>query len=116
MKYLAKKKVILIGLSAVFLLGLAMAFLNAGSYLKEKQGYFEVSSGKIAYVPRTARFVKVDGKIKRIVRFATTLNAAEKDCECPHCCQGNCYIIVFSDSALIAGPIMPLFVLWVACT
>jgi len=110
-----RKKVVLGTLTCVLLVGLLIAVLNAGSYIKERDNYVEVGGGKIAYVPRTAEFVKVNGQVRRIVKFASALSKAEKDCECPKCCNGNCYVIVFSDCGPIYNPIIMLSILWVAC-
>lgn len=99
----------------VLLVGLVVAFLNAASYIRERDAYIELSSGKIAYVPRTAKFVKVNGQVRRIVKFSSTLSNAEKDCECPTCCDGYCYMIVFSDAGPIVNPIIILAIIWFAC-
>jgi hypothetical protein len=116
MKNSTRKRIALGTLAFVLLIGLAIAVLNAGSYIKEKDSYVEVGGGKIAYVPRTAQFVKVNGQVRRIVKFSTALSAAEKDCKCPKCCDGHCYIIVFSDAVLTANPIIILSVIWMSCT
>jgi len=116
MKSPVKKKVVLVAFAGVLMIGLVIAVLHAGSYIKEKGSYVEVGGGRIAYVPRTAKFVKVDGQVRRIVKFSTTLSNAEKDCSCPKCCNGNCFIIVFSDGGVIGKFITPLSVIWISCT
>lgn len=111
-----RQKIVLIGLTCVFFIGLVTAVLNATSYAKERDNYIEVGGGKIVYVPRTTTFVKVNGQVRRIVKFASSLSQEEIDCECPNCCKGSCYVIVFSDSILGGNPIVILTVIWVACT
>jgi hypothetical protein len=110
-----RKKLFLAGLAGVLILGLTIAILDAGSYVKDKTSYIEVGGGRIAYVPRTTQFVKVDGQVKKIVKFATTLSDEEKDCACPHCCNGYCYIIVYTDSGSVGRPAVILAVMWIAC-
>jgi hypothetical protein len=110
------RKVVLIALTCVFSIGLVIAVLNAGSPTPNKDPYIEVGGGKIVYVPRTAQYVKFNGQLRKVVRFDSTLSVAGKDCNCPKCCDGNCYVIVFSDSVGGSDHISPLFVLWVSCT
>jgi hypothetical protein len=115
MKILIKKRIVVGALAFVLFIGLAIAVLNAGSYIREKDSYVEVGGGKIAYVPRTAEFVKVNGQVRRIVKFSSALSNAEKDCECPKCCDGYCFVIIFTDGGPIKNPIIILSVVWVAC-
>jgi hypothetical protein len=115
MKNLLKKRIVFGILAFVLLVGLSFAVLEAGSYIREKDSYIEVGGGKTAYVPRTAKFVKVNGVVRSIVRFAATLSAEEKECKCPKCCDGYCYIIVFTDFGTIKGPVVTLGILWLAC-
>jgi hypothetical protein len=110
------KKAILIALTCVFSIGLVIVVLKADSNTTKKDPYIEVGGGKIVYVPRTAKYVKFNGQVRKIIKFASTLNAGEKDCNCPNCCNGYCYVIVFSDSVPGSNPISPLVILWVACT
>jgi hypothetical protein len=116
MKSSIGKKVVLIALACVFSMGLVIAVLYAGSNTPKKDSYIEVGGGKIVYVPRTTQYVKFNGQIRKIVRFASTLSEGEKDCKCPKCCDGYCYVIVYSDSVPGSNPILPLFVIWLSCT
>jgi hypothetical protein len=116
MKHSISKKVVFIALTCVFSIGLVIAVLNAGSSIPKKDSYIEVGGGKIVYVPRTTQYVKFNGQIRKVARFASTLNVGEKDCGCPKCCDGNCYVIVYTDSIPGSNPISPLWVLWVSCT
>jgi len=116
MKSSISKKAVLFALACVFSIGLVIAVLNAGSSTPTKETYIEVGGGKIVYVPRTAKYVKFNGQIRKVVRFASTLSADEKDCKCPRCCDGYCYVIVSTDSVPGSKPIVPLWVLWVSCT
>ena len=115
MKYSMAKKTVLIALICVFSTGLVIAVLNAGSSSPQKDPYIEVGGGKIVYVPGTTQYVKFNGQVRKIARFASTLSAAEKDCQCPTCCKGSCYVIVFSDSSAIFGRIIILSVIWLSC-
>jgi hypothetical protein len=116
MKNSIGKKVVLIALTCVFSIGLVIAVLNAGSSTPKKDSYIEVGGSKIVYVPRTAKYVQFNGQIRRVVRFDSTLSAGERDCKCPKCCNGYCYVIVYTDSVPDSNPISPLYVLWVSCT
>jgi hypothetical protein len=115
MKNLISKKIVLIALTCVFSIGLVIAVLNAGSSAPQRDPYIEVGGGKIVYVPRTTQYVKFNGQVRKIARFASTLSAAEKDCQCPNCCKGSCYIIVYTDGSPIFGRIIILSVIWFAC-
>ena len=110
------KKVVLIALTCVFSIGLVIAVLNAGSPTPKKDPYIEVGGGKIVYVPRTAQYVKFNGQIRKVVRFDSTLSVGGKDCNCPKCCDGYCYVIIFSDSVGGGNHISPLCVIWLSCT
>ena len=115
MKYSMAKKTVLIALTCVFSTGLVIAVLNAGSSSPQKDPYIEVGGGKIVYVPGTTQYVKFNGQVRKIARFASTLSAAEKDCQCPNCCRGSCYVIVYTNANPIFGPLINLAVLWFAC-
>lgn len=115
MKSSIGKKVVLIALACVFSMGLVIAVSNAGSNTPKKDSYIEVGGGKIVYVPRTTQYVKFNGQIRKIVRFASTLSAEEKDCQCPNCCKGSCYVIIFSDGGPVTRPIIILSVIWFSC-
>jgi hypothetical protein len=111
MKKITWKKLILVMLTWIFSIGLVSAVLKAASYIGEKNAYIEVGGNQIAYVPRTTKYVRYKGEIRKIIKFALTLSPDEVNCECPNCCKGNCYVIVSSDS----GPIIILCVIWFSC-
>ncbi len=115
MKSSIGKKVVLIALACVFSMGLVIAVSNAGSSTPKKDSYIEVGGGKVVYVPRTAQYVKFNGQIRKIERFASTLSSDEKDCQCPNCCRGYCFVIIFTDGSPVKGPIIILSVIWMAC-
>jgi hypothetical protein len=115
MKNSIGKKVVLIVLTCVFSIGLVIAILNAGSSTPKKDSYIEVGGGKIVYVPRTTQYVKFNGQIRKIIRFASTLSADEQDCQCPNCCKGYCYLIIFTDGSPVKDPIIILSVIWFSC-
>jgi len=111
-----KKRVSLVGLACLFLIGMASGIPNAATDQKNSDSYIEIVANRITYVPRTAEYVKVNGQVRKIVRFATELTKAEEDCKCPHCCKGSCYIIVFTDSLILNKPIVMLAFIWLSCT
>jgi len=115
MKKPVEKKLALAALSCVLVLGLVIAVLEAGSYLQERDGYIEVGGGKTAYVPRNAQFVKVNGQVKRIVKFASTVSSDPVNCRCPKCCEGECYIIVYSDAIVGGQSVLSLVIMWIKC-
>ena len=93
----AGKRLALAALGCILLLGLAGAMVEARAYLAEQKSYVEVADNGVAYVPRDAQFVKYHGQIRRIARWASSLGADPADCRCPKCCDGRCYVIIFSD-------------------
>ena len=111
-----KKRVAVVGLTCLFLIGMASGIPNAATAQRNVESYIEIVANRITYVPRAAQYVKVNGQVRRIVRFASELTKAEEDCKCPHCCNGSCYIIVFTDSILLNKPIVMLGFIWVECT
>jgi hypothetical protein len=115
MKRNASKKFVLVLLACIFTIGLVSAVLKAASYIGEKNAYVEVGSNGAAYVPKTAKYVKYNGEIRRIVKFASILSEEEINCKCPKCCDGYCYAIVFSNSGPMSNPIIILSVIWFAC-
>jgi hypothetical protein len=115
MKNSISKRVALIAFTCVLSIGLVIAVLNAGASSPKKDFYIEVGGGKISYVPRTTQYVKFNGQIRKIARFASTLSSDEKNCKCPNCCDGYCYVIVFTDGSPVIGPIIILSVIWFAC-
>lgn len=115
MKSSIGKKVVLIALACVFSMGLVIAVSNAGSSTPKKDSYIEVGGGKIVYVPRATQYVKFNGQIRKIVRFASTLSSDEIDCKCPNCCNGSCYVIIYTDGIPGRGPIIVMWVLWLSC-
>jgi hypothetical protein len=110
-----KKKVSLVGLTCIFLIGMASGTPKAATSQRNADSCIEIVANRVTYVPRTAQYVKVNGQVHRIVKFATELTKAEEDCKCPHCCKGSCYILVFTDSILLNRPIVILGFIWVAC-
>ena len=93
----AARKRALAALGCVLLLGLASAMVKASAYLEEQRNYVEVAGDRTAYVPGDAQFVKYHGQVRRIVRWASSLGSDPKDCKCPRCCDGMCYITIYSD-------------------
>ena len=115
MKNSIYKRVVLIVLACVFSMGLVIAILNAGSNTTKKDSYIEVGGGNVVYVPRTTQYVKFNGQTRKIERFASTLSVEEQDCNCPNCCKGYCYVIIFTDGSPVKGSIIILSVIWLSC-
>jgi hypothetical protein len=109
-------KAVLIALTSAVFIGLVIAVLNTNASTPKKDSYVEVGGNKIVYVPRTAQYVKFNGQVRKIVRFASTLSVGTEKCGCPNCCNGYCYVIVCTDSVPGTAPILPLSILWVSCT
>lgn len=104
--------ILLVSISAVCLLG-AVAIKKKP--MQSRPSYVEISGSEITYVPQTSSYVKIDGKLTRIVRFEPYRQQAETDCRCPKCCNGICYIIVYSDAVILNQPIRLLYFLWLDC-
>ena len=71
--------------------GVKMDFYpNDGEQLKEvcRQG--------IVYLPPGTKYIKCNGKVKRINRI-TPLTDEGESCICPQCCGGECAVIVSCD-------------------
>lgn len=110
-----ENKLVLLTLSCVFSFGLVTAFLEANYYLSGKETYIDVSGPKIAYVPRTTKYVKYNGQVREIIRFATTISENEKNCACPNCCSGYCYVIIYTDVIPTKSQLVILAVIWFKC-
>src|SRR4030067_3722359 len=102
-------------LFSAILLGLSLGAQKTGLPSDKDGTYIEVHGPNIPVVPQTAKYVKYDGKIKRVVKFTETLSAGDEDCQCPKCCKGECYVIIYTDLILPGGPLRILYILWVAC-
>jgi hypothetical protein len=77
---------------------LFISILNAQTYLTDIKSYVEVCAKGTAYVPRDAKFVRCYGVIRPVAAIVDSLNEDEIECECPYCCDGFCYIFIFTDS------------------
>ncbi len=74
----------------------------------------EVHGAEPACVPSTAKYVTYDGVVRKVVKFSETLDEGE-DCPCPKCCDGRCYVIVFTDPITPGGPLRVIYILWLSC-
>jgi len=102
-------------LAIVLLLGPAFVGPKADLPAAERTAYIEVHGSDIAYVPMTETHVKFNGEIRKIVRFTATVDKGRADCRCPDCCNGECYVIVYTDLVLPEGPVRTLRIIWLAC-
>jgi hypothetical protein len=115
MKNALGKKLILVALACAFSMGLVSAVQKAVPPIPDRDSLVEVAGNAVAYVPRTAQYVKYHGKVRPIMKFASTLTEGEKDCKCPKCCDGWCFVIIYTDSLSISNPIIILSVIWLRC-
>lgn len=102
-------------LASAALIALAVAAQDTARVSPQRESLIEVGGGRIAYVPRTTQYVTLNGRVMRVVKFSQTLSSVDKGCECPNCCRGNCYVIVFTDAMPGSSPLSALWILWVAC-
>lgn len=110
-----KQKLVYVTLPIVLLSALVTAFFGANHYLPGKASYIDVSGPAVVYVPRTAKYVKYNGQVREIARFAATLTEAEQDCSCPKCCSGYCYVVIYTDPISTKGHVIILSVVWLKC-
>lgn len=75
----------------------------------------EITGQGIPYIPQTAAYVKIEGRLRKILKFEPYRQPVETDCKCPKCCNGTCYIIVYSDAIILCQPIKLLYFLWLDC-
>jgi len=81
----------------------------------ERADFIEVHGPDIAYVPMTETHVRYDGIVRRIAGFSAAVDNGQGNCACPNCCQGKCYVTIYTDLILPGGPIRTLYVLWMDC-
>jgi hypothetical protein len=82
---------------------LLFSVLNAETYLNEIKDYIEVCANGPTYVPPDTSFVRCYGVIRRVVAISDSITEEEEDCQCPKCCDGLCYVIIYTDPAHEAG-------------
>jgi hypothetical protein len=99
----------------LLLLGLSAGMQETGLPSSGVGPLIEVHGREIAYVPTTAKYVTYDGAVRRIRRFSATLNMGEEDCHCPKCCDGRCYVIIYTDPIMPGGPLRLSYILWLEC-
>jgi hypothetical protein len=99
----------------VLAIGLMGSVRYGASRFVGKESYIEVNGPQIAYVPMTTKYVRYDGKLRKVLKFEPIANAATADCRCPKCCNGSCYVIIYTDMIVISGPVRLLYLLWVDC-
>ena len=109
------KRQVRISLFCILLLGLVARVQKADPAFVEKANFIEVHGPDIAYVPMTAKYVKYDGIVRKISKFCAIQNTGENDCQCPNCCDGRCYVIIYTNIISPAGPLRILAILWIEC-
>jgi len=78
--------------------------------------YIEVHGSGVPCIPLGTKFVKYDGEIRKVSKFAVALDAGTLDCQCPHCCDGECYIVVFTEIIIGGRPTQVPAIIWIPCT
>jgi hypothetical protein len=102
----------LVSISAAWLL----ASVNINIISKHARApYIEVAGPEIAYIPFNTNYVKYKGEVRRILRIEPYREQVATDCQCPKCCSGSCYIIVYSDTIILSEPIRTLYLIWIDC-
>ena len=102
-------------LSGTLLLGLVSGAPRTDLTSAENGASIEVHGPGIAYVPLSAKYVTYDGMVRKVSRFSATLLTGEEDCQCPKCCDGRCYVIVYTDFIFPGGFKRIPFILWLEC-
>lgn len=74
--------------------------INAKSYLDGQNRIIEVCSEGVVYVPPGTKFVKCNGKVKKVIRITPYQPGQREDenCLCPSCCGGVCGVIISCDA------------------
>lgn len=73
---------------------LFISAIRAGAYLKEYDSYIEVCGKGVVKVPKDVQYVKCNGIVRKVIRIEAVLTEDMADCQCPKCCDGECYVIV----------------------
>ena len=95
---LLRRYPLLIAMMMILVFSLS-AGIEKDIYLGEVEGIKEVCREGIAYIPPGTKYVKCNGKVKKILRI-TPLMKDDEGCLCPKCCDGECAIIVSCGSSL----------------
>lgn len=108
-------RVLLVFISVVFLGVSSRALKLEHPSGTPTDAYIEVHGEGMPCVPLGTKFVKYDGEIRKISRFSVALNEGELDCQCPNCCNGECYIVVFTEIIVGGSPIRVPAIIWLPC-
>jgi len=93
---LLRRYPLLISMMLVLVFSLS-AGIETDLYPRDGEGIREVCRDGIAYIPPGTKYVKCNGKVKKILRI-TPLMEDDESCLCPKCCGGECGIIVSCGS------------------
>jgi hypothetical protein len=116
MKTLAKALSVLVIFVASISTAWLLASVNINKISKQaRAAYIEVGGPEIAYIPFNTNYVKYKGEVRKIIRIEPYREQAAEDCQCPKCCGGSCYIIVYSDVIILAEPMRMLYRIWIDC-
>ncbi len=104
-----------LSLAIALILGPALVVERADLPAAERTDYIEVHGPETAYVPLTETHVKFDGQVRRIAGFTAMVDEGMEECQCPKCCGGTCWTVVYTDLMLPGGPVRILIIIWVKC-
>ena len=107
-------KAILVALTCAVSIGLVIAVLNTDASTRKTGSYIEAGGRNVVNVPGTAQYIASSGQARKIVGFAS-LTEVEEGCRCPKCCDGYCYITIYTICVHGSVPILPMAILVVSC-
>ena len=107
-------KAILVALTCAVSIGLVIAVLNTDASTWKKGSYFEAGDRNVVGVPGTAQYVEPSGRAGKIVRLAS-LTEVQEGCRCPKCCDGYCYVTIYTVCVPGSVPFLPMAILVVSC-
>ena len=102
-------------LAGMLFLGLGFVVQRVDLPAAETTQLVEVHGPDIAYVPLTAKYVKYDGRVREVVKFAAAVEDGKENCRCPNCCDGLCYVVVYTNLAMAGGSMRVLSIVWLKC-
>jgi hypothetical protein len=78
----------------VLLTGISSLGVQSELYPVDESHLIEVCADGIVYVPPGTKFVRCNGKIRKVDRIEEGVFRGEESCRCPNCCQGMCWVVV----------------------
>jgi hypothetical protein len=109
------KSGVLIVVLTLALCGMPSTDLKLDLVASPTDEYVEIQGSGITFVPLSTKCVKYRGEVKKISRFSIVLAEGELDCQCPNCCNGECYIVVFTEIIVGGSPVRVPAIIWIPC-